>query len=151
MTDLTDLYQQVIIDHGRHPRQFGMMENPSCQQEGFNPLCGDRLTVYLRLEQDQIVDVRFRGVGCAISMASASLMSQSLLGKRKEEALLLFQAFHDVVTTGHSKQPIALGKLAVLSGVSAYPARVKCATLCWHTLLSALKGETNQVSTEEKP
>ena len=139
--DLTDLYQEIIIDHNRSPRNFHGMEDATVRAEGFNPLCGDRLTVYLKVEDGHITDASFEGSGCAISVASASLMTDMLKGRTPEEAEALFSAFHTLVTTdGEGSDTEALGKLAALAGVRAYPARVKCATLCWHTLHNALEG-----------
>lgn len=151
MFDLKDLYQEVIIDHNRHPRNFGKLENPTQMAEGYNPLCGDKLNLYLKTEDDVITDVSFDGSGCAISVASASLMTDSLKGKSIKEAEQLFQNFHDLIIVEENPdidQMQALGKLAALAGVKAYPARVKCATLCWHTLHSALLGEDAPATTE---
>jgi nitrogen fixation protein NifU and related proteins len=147
MSDLTELYQQMILDHGRHPRNFGKIEVPDCCQEGFNPLCGDRLKLYVSLSEGVIDAIKFEGEGCAISLASASLMSECLKGMCITDAEQLFDSFQDMVT-GNVKDEVDLGKLSVLSGVSAFPSRVKCATLCWHTLLSALQGNKKTVSTE---
>ncbi|PYT14245.1 MAG: SUF system NifU family Fe-S cluster assembly protein [Acidobacteria bacterium] len=150
MSDLDDLYQEIILDHSKRPRNFGPIEGPSSKAEGYNPLCGDRVTVQLRLENDVVKDVHFQGSGCAISMASASLMTESLKGKTKAEAEGLFQGFHELLTGEADAKP-ELGKLAVFSGVREYPIRVKCATLAWHTLRAALRdseGQTRQVSTE---
>ncbi len=144
---IDDLYQEVIIDHSKKPRNFGKMEHCSSKAEGFNPLCGDRLTLQLNLENDIVQDVRFVGNGCAISMASASLMTEALKGKTRQEAEALFQKFHLLLTTETGK-PEDLGKLAVFSGVREYPARVKCATLAWHTLHAALENSPEKVSTE---
>ena len=144
MFDLKDLYQEVIIDHNRSPRNFGKLENPTQVAEGYNPLCGDKLNLYLTTEDDLITDVSFDGSGCAISVASASLMTDSLKGKTTEEAEQLFQNFHDLIMDEENpeqEQIQSLGKLAALAGVKEYPARVKCATLCWHTLHSALQGD----------
>jgi nitrogen fixation NifU-like protein len=146
-SNLGDLYQEVILDHGRKPRNFGRVENPSATADGFNPLCGDRLTVQVTFDNDRVTDVHFVGAGCAISMASASLMTESLKGKTKEEAERIFQSFHDLLTTEKTNSP-DLGKLAVFSGVREYPARVKCATLAWHTVRAALKNTGEKVSTE---
>lgn len=143
---IDDLYQEVILDHGRKPRNFGRVENATATAEGFNPLCGDRLTVQVTYENDRVTDVHFVGAGCAISMASASLMTEVLKGKTKQEAEQLFQGFHDLLTT--DKPSTELGKLAVFSGVREYPSRVKCATLAWHTVRAALKESGEQVSTE---
>ena len=147
MSDLRDLYQEVVLDHSRSPRNFRVLDG-SRQAEGFNPLCGDRVTVYVELEGDTIRDVAFQGSGCAISKASASLMTTALKGRTREEAEKLFDEFHRLVTGGGSADPVALGKLAVFSGVSEFPVRVKCATLAWHTLHAALEGLAEPVSTE---
>ncbi len=144
---IDDLYQEVIIDHSKKPRNFGPMEHCSAKAEGFNPLCGDRLTLQLKLENDIVQDARFVGNGCAISMASASLMTESLKGKTRQEAEALFHKFHLLLTTDTGKTE-DLGKLAVFSGVREYPARVKCATLAWHTLHAALESSPEKVSTE---
>jgi len=141
MSDLRELYQAVILDHNRSPRNFGPLAGASHQAKGNNPLCGDQLTVYIELEGDLIKDVRFEGSGCAISKASASLMTQSLKGKTRQEADTLFHAFHDVVT-GAGDDQTTLGKLAVFAGVREFPMRVKCATLSWHTLRGALSTES---------
>lgn len=149
MSELRELYQQLIIDHGRHPRNFGSLDGANHTKEGYNPLCGDRLTIYL-LEEDGIVkDIKFDGEGCAISMASASLMSGAIKGKSVIEVATFFEEFHKLVT-GEGKPSLdsSLGKLAVLGGVAEYPSRVKCATLCWHTLLAALHDKDEKVSTE---
>jgi len=141
MSDLRELYQQVIIDHGRNPRNFGCLDQANHVKEGYNPLCGDRLTVYL-LEKDGFVqDSSFEGSGCAISIASASLMTEALKGKTIHEVKSLFDHFHHLVTSGDQTAEEKLGKLAVLGGVSVYPMRVKCATLCWHTTLAAINNK----------
>jgi nitrogen fixation NifU-like protein len=143
--DLRDLYQDIILDHGQHPRNFRVQERPSHMAQGHNPLCGDRVTVYVRLDGDRIVDVSFQGRGCAISQASASLMTEILKGKTLAEAATLFKSFHAKVTGGETPAaaPEALEedmeRLEPLSGVKAYPARVKCATLAWHAFEAALK------------
>lgn len=147
MTDLNDLYQQVIIDHGRKPRNFGKLSNANHVKEGYNPLCGDKLTIYLREEQHKIIEAQFEGEGCAISMASASLMTESLKNKSLDEAEVLFTAFHELLTNDGSEDE-RLGKLLVLAGVKEYPMRVKCATLCWHTARAAWNDENTAVSTE---
>jgi nitrogen fixation NifU-like protein len=136
--ELNDLYRDVILDHNRQPRNFGGLEPADASIEGFNPMCGDRLTVRLRLTDDKISDIRFEGQGCAISTASASLMTEAVKGKTRAEALRLFERVHDLLTDDAAPSD-ELGKLAALSGVRAYPARVKCASLCWHTLASALR------------
>lgn len=147
MSDLNDLYQQVIIDHGRKPRNFGKLANANHIKEGYNPLCGDKLTVYLREENNQIIEAQFEGEGCAISMASASLMTEALKNKTLAEAEILFGAFHELLTNDGDEDE-KLGKLLVLAGVKEYPMRVKCATLCWHTARAAWKNEDVTVSTE---
>jgi nitrogen fixation NifU-like protein len=147
MSDLRDLYQEVILDHHKKPRNFRKPEGDSRHVEGFNPLCGDKVTVYVKLEGDVVKDVSFQGSGCAISTASASMMTESLKGKTRAEAEKLFQAFHDLLT-GKSTDADRLGKLAVFSGVREFPVRVKCATLAWHTFRAALEGEEKTVSTE---
>lgn len=147
MAELRDLYQEVIFDHYRRPRNFHTLEAANRKGEGYNPLCGDRVTLYLRVENDRIVNASFVGAGCAISIASASLMTEHLKGKTVEQARALFQAFQDLVTR-EGGDPQELGKLAVLAGVREFPARVKCATLGWHTLNAALTGMSSEVSTE---
>ena len=140
--DLRDLYRDVIVDHNRSPRNFRALEPPRREADGHNPLCGDKLRVYLRLEGDTIRDIAFEGSGCAISVASASLMTEALMGKTEAEAIELFDRMHALLT-GDARDggdPITLGKLAALSGVREYPTRVKCASLCWHTIKSALTG-----------
>lgn len=149
MLDLKDLYQEVIVDHNRSPRNFRRIDDPTCKLEGFNPLCGDRLTLYLKLAGDRISDISFDGSGCAISVASASLMTEALKGKTIAEAEQLFASFHELLTSDAAAfDPARYGKLAVLAGVRDYPSRVKCATLCWHTLHAALDGSAAPVSTE---
>jgi len=149
MYDLKDLYQEVIVDHNRSPRNFGRLEDPDRTLEGFNPLCGDRLTLYMNLEEGRIKDILFDGAGCAISVASASLMTEAMKGKTAEEADEIFNDFRELVTSdGSGVDTEKLGKLAALAGVRDYPTRVKCATLCWHALHSALHGEQQAVSTE---
>lgn len=150
MPDLSELYQDVILEHSKGPRNFREIPNANHKAEGFNPLCGDHFTVFVQLEGDAIRDISFQGSGCAISKASASMMTQSLKGKSREEAEKLFERFHNLVT-GHATEngtQAELGKLAVFSGVSEYPVRVKCATLAWHTLKAALEGAQQPVSTE---
>ncbi|HET9645479.1 MAG TPA: SUF system NifU family Fe-S cluster assembly protein [Burkholderiaceae bacterium] len=149
MPDLRDLYQEVILDHNRKPRNFGRLAGANRSAKGFNPLCGDQLTLYLKLVDGVIVDVRFEGDGCAISTASASLMTEAMKGKTEQEAQALFDAVHALLTTGNGVDAAApLGKLEVLAGVHEFPVRVKCATLAWHTLLAALHGQTRPVTTE---
>lgn len=145
--ELRALYQEVIIDHGRHPRNFGVMPEATTILEGYNPLCGDKLTLFLKVHHNRIEKTMFEGSGCAISMASASLMSQHLQGKSLEEARKLFQWFHAMIVEKQSPDD-HLGKLAILEGVKEYPARVKCATLAWHTLLNAIEGKNNVAVTE---
>jgi len=149
MSELSDLYQEVILDHNRRPRNFRQIDEASRQQEGYNPLCGDRLTVYVKLDGDRIADVAFEGSGCAISKASASLMTEALKGRTVEEARELFDKFHDMVTSPPDVAAPDLGKLSVLSGVREYPTRVKCASLAWHTLKAAIVDDAKgPVSTE---
>lgn len=150
MTDLNELYQEVILDHNQRPRNFGKLEGANRKAEGYNPLCGDQLTVYLKLEEDRIQDIRFEGRGCAISKASASLMTSALKGKSREEAAVLFKEIHKMLTGSQDGEVDwkMVGKLKVLSSVSRFPVRVKCATLPWHTLNAALEGKEETVSTE---
>jgi nitrogen fixation NifU-like protein len=151
MDDLRDLYQSVILDHNKAPRNFGKLEAASLTADGYNPLCGDKLTVYLVLDdEDRVIDIRFDGMGCAISTASASLMTEFVKGKRKEEIKEVFESFHELVAGGSGDVEAGpeLGKLAVFGGVREYPARVKCATLSWHTLQAALHGGGESASTE---
>lgn len=150
MGELRDLYQEVILEHSKAPRNFKKLSNANHRAEGFNPLCGDRFTVYLDLDGDTVRDISFEGNGCAISKASASMMTQAVKGKTAAEAERLFNDFHKFVTTqGHSDSDSAeLGKLTVFSGVAEFPARVKCATLAWHTLQAALEDKQEPVSTE---
>jgi nitrogen fixation NifU-like protein len=145
--DLRDLYQEVILDHSKRPRNFHAMPGADRKAEGYNPLCGDRETVFLDLDGDVLKDVSFQGAGCAISTASASMMTESVKGKTRAEADALFARFHDLITGKGDASP-ELGKLAVFSGVREYPVRVKCATLPWHTLKAALEGDHAPVSTE---
>ena len=151
MSDLRELYQELIVDHSRNPRNFHKLENPSCAADGFNPLCGDKLKLFLKIEDGVIEDASFEGSGCAISTASASLMTEMLKGQKVESAKALFETFHYMLTGPKDPQhhaPQGLGKLAVFAGVSEFPARVKCATLAWHTLKNALDGHHEIVSTE---
>jgi nitrogen fixation NifU-like protein len=148
MNELRDLYQEVILDHNRRPRNFGPLPTANHRAEGYNPLCGDRVTVLLDLEDGRIRDVAFQGSGCAISTASASLMTEALKGRSVEEVQKIFHGFHDLVTTGAGEGSPELGKLAVFGGVREFPMRVKCATLAWHTLLAALDAKDEPVSTE---
>jgi nitrogen fixation NifU-like protein len=148
MSELTDLYQEVILDHGRKPRNFRAMPDATATAEGLNPLCGDHYHVFLRMDGDRIEDVSFQGNGCAISKASASLMSAALKGKSKADAEDLFQRFHKMVVEGDGSQADGLGKLAVLKGVAEFPTRVKCASLAWHAMHSALHGDPQPATTE---
>jgi nitrogen fixation NifU-like protein len=147
MSDLSELYQEVILDHNRRPRNFRAIEAPSHHAEGYNPLCGDRLNLYVQVEGDRIADVAFQGSGCAISKASASLMTDSVKGRTTEEARALFERFHRMVTTPPDQPVEDMGKLSVLAGVREFPVRVKCASLAWHTLKAALERE-EKTSTE---
>ena len=149
---LRELYQEVILDHSKKPRNFGPLPEATRQADGYNPLCGDRATVSVRLDGDVVADVKFQGAGCSISTASASMMTEAVKGKSRAEAEALFERFHDLVTqdssaAGQAPDP-ALGKLAVFSGVWEFPVRVKCASLPWHTLKAALDGDDRPVSTE---
>ena len=149
MSDLRELYQQVILDHNKNPRNYHEMPDATNRVDGYNPLCGDHYTVFLKTDGDTIREVSFTGSGCAISKASASVMSSTVKGKSKEEADRLFETFHRLVTGDQSGLSAAdLGRLAAFSGVSEFPARVKCATLAWHTLRSALEGNHEKVTTE---
>jgi len=148
MAELGDLYQDIILEHSKRPRNYRTLEAANRKAEGFNPLCGDHFTVYLEIGDGQIRDISFQGSGCAISKASASMMTQALKGKRTEEAEELFQKFHQVVTGKNGTESHDLGKLEAFAGVSEYPVRVKCATLAWHALRAALQGEQLAVSTE---
>ena len=145
--DLNDLYQQVILDHCKKPRNFHEMPAATCSAQGHNPLCGDQLKLYLAIEDDAIKDISFVGSGCCISKASASLLTEAVKGKTRGDVQKMFEQVHELVTTGQSKGD--LGKLAVFAGVHKFPARVKCAILAWHAVIAALKGEGSQpVSTE---
>lgn len=147
MSDLHDLYQETILDHSKRPRNTGALAQATHSAEGYNPLCGDRLSLQLKLENGHIMGIRFQGTGCAISTASASLMTEAIKGKTPEDAERAFQKFHSLLTEERQPAP-DLGKLVVFSGVREYPMRVKCATLAWHTLRAALRGEQQPVSTE---
>ncbi|MDF3834248.1 SUF system NifU family Fe-S cluster assembly protein [Cupriavidus basilensis] len=147
MSDLLDLYREVVVDHSRSPRNRGRLAGANRRAEGFNPLCGDRLTLYLKVSHGVIEDASFDGAGCAISTASASLMTEALKGKSEAQAQALFSSFHALVT-GSAPAGVPLGKLEVLGGVREFPARVKCATLAWHTMQAALHGSAEPVSTE---
>lgn len=147
--DLRDLYRDVIIDHNRKPRNFGRLDPADAMADGHNPLCGDRLTMHVRLAGDRLQDVSFEGSGCAISVASASLLTEAVKGRTRAEVDALFHDVHDMLTREDSTvDPATLGKLAALQGVRGFPARVKCATLCWHTLNAALQHSGATVTTE---
>ena len=146
--DVSNLYQDIILDHNRRPRNFGPLENADRSANGHNPLCGDQLKVWLRMDGESIADVSFTATGCAISRASASIMTTVVKGKSKDEAARLFDQFHKLVTGAPATDERALGSMAAFSGVSKFPARVKCASLSWHTLRSALDSEPSPVSTE---
>ena len=147
MSGLAELYQEVILDHNRRPRNFRPIAGATCQ-EGYNPLCGDRLKVYVTVADDRIADIAFEGSGCAISKASASLMTEALKGRTLDEARALFDTFQGMVTSPLGSELPAVGKLAALAGVREFPARVKCASLAWHTVRAALDGASGAVSTE---
>jgi len=150
-SELRELYQEVILDHTRNPRNKRSIEGADESAEGFNPLCGDRATIFVKLDGDRISDVSFEGRGCSISTASASMMTEALRGKTRAEAEAMFESFHELITRPpDSTSPVAesLGKLAVFAGVSEFPVRVKCASLAWYTLKSALEGKTEAVSSE---
>lgn len=147
MNDLRDLYQEVILEHNKHPRHYGKLEEANRAAKGHNPLCGDRFTVYLHMDDGVVKGIAFEGEGCAISKASASLMAEAVQGKTEEEVKKLFLAFHGLVAEEGEAEEQVLGKLAVFAGVRDYPSRVKCATLSWHTLEAALKGDA-KASTE---
>ena len=148
MSDLNDLYQEVILDHNKRPRNFRSIERASHHADGYNPLCGDKLSLTVQVDGDQIADVAFVGSGCAISKASASLMTDALKGKSVAEAKALFERFHRMVTTPPDQPVEDMGKLSVLAGVREFPVRVKCASLAWHTLKAALAGIPTPVKTE---
>ena len=150
MSDLQDLYQDIVIDHNSRPRNFRKLEEANRSLEGYNPLCGDRYTLYLKVDGDTISDIGFQGSGCAISKASVSMMTDAVKGKRTDEAEELFDAFHQMLTRapGADFDPDAVGDLEALSGVNEFPVRVKCAVLSWHTLRAALEGGEDAVSTE---
>ncbi len=149
MSELRELYQEVILDHGRRPRNFHLLEHATHRAQGFNPLCGDELELTLEVEGDTVKDAGFAGQGCAISTASASLMTGAVKGKSRDEVRALFERVHALLTAeGVEADPAALGKLAVFSGVREFPARVKCASLPWHTLQAALEGVGQPVTTE---
>ena len=150
MSDLDDLYQEVILDHNKSPRNFRLMADANRKAEGYNPLCGDHVTVFLRLQDGVIQDISFQGSGCAISKASASMMTAELKGKSEAAAHALFDKVHQMLTSETNGDAVSekVGKLAILSGVCKFPARVKCASLAWHTVKAALKGETRPATTE---
>ena len=139
--DLADLYRDVIVDHNRRPRNFGRLDSATRSAEGDNPLCGDKLHVFIDVQDDVIRDIRFEGTGCAISTASASLMTEAVKGRKRTEVAELFDSVHRMLTRHDATSHAGLGKLAALAGVREYPARVKCASLCWHTLNAALAGD----------
>lgn len=145
--ELNDLYRDVILDHNRNPRNFGPLEPADASAEGFNPMCGDRLTLRLNVADDTITEIRFEGQGCAISTASASLMTEAVKGRKREDALQLFNRVHHLLTDD-TAQSDELGKLAALSGVREFPSRVKCASLCWHTLANALRAAAGNAQTQ---
>jgi len=149
MSDLRDLYQDLILDHGKHPRNFRVPEPCNCHADGYNPLCGDKVSVYLNCETDRVVDVGIQGSGCAICMAAASTMTEVVKGKSKVEVQDLFAAFTDWVVRGKEAGGQLPSKLAVFAGVREFPMRVKCATLAWHTLKAALDGHDNATSERE--
>lgn len=147
--DLKDLYRDVIVDHNKHPRNFGRLDPADAHADGHNPLCGDQLTITVKLAGDKIDDVKFEGSGCAISVASASLMTEAVRGKSLADFESLHARVHELLTQHDSAiDPMSLGKLGALSGVREFPARVKCASLCWHTLQAALQHESQPISTE---
>jgi len=146
MSDLRDLYQEVILDHNRAPRNFGPLPSANRKAEGHNPLCGDRVSVFVQVENGRIADIAFQGAGCAISTASASLMTEALKGKSVAEARSLFHGFHDLLTANGDAD--GLGKLAVFAGVREYPIRIKCATLAWHAVQAALDQQDHPITTE---
>lgn len=148
MTELMELYQEVILDHTRRPRNFGSLENATHWAEGYNPLCGDRVAVALQLDGDVVRDIRFQGKGCAISTASASMMTELLKGRKAGLLHAAFRQFRDLVTGRAVEPPEDLGKLAAFAGVAAFPVRVKCATLAWHTVKAALENRQQPVTTE---
>ena len=148
MTGVGELYQEMILDHNRSPQNYGTLADPDRVSHGDNPLCGDRLAVYLKMDGEVIEEIRFKGIGCAISTASASLMTASVKGRTREEAGRTMQRFHSMVTEEGENDLEALGKLAAFEGVRDYPVRVKCATLAWHTLRAAMNGGGETVSTE---
>lgn len=149
MSDINELYQEMILEHNTKPRNFRVIPDASRKTEGYNPLCGDRITLFLKLEKDRVLDVSFQGSGCAISKASASMMTTVIKGKTKIEAERLVEAFRQMLSSGAQADPEKIGKLAVFAGVSEFPARVKCATLAWHTLLAGLEDKADHPVTTE--
>lgn len=147
MSDLRELYQELIIDHGHSPRNFGVLENANYSKEGYNPLCGDKLKLYMHIEEGRIQNVKFEGAGCAISTASASLMTEFLMGKNADDFAELFSDFHGLIM-GADVDAEKLGKLRVLGGVAQYPSRVKCASLAWHTAKACIEKSEEKVCTE---
>jgi len=151
MSDIRELYQEMILEHNKKPRNFQKLDKASRTAEGYNPLCGDRLTLYLKIENDVIKDIGFEGSGCAISKASASMMTVSVKGKTQAQTEALFEKFHQMLSGDQASVDLSeIGKLAVFSGVREYPARVKCATLAWHTLKAGLSGSSEMISTEKE-
>ena len=149
MSNLNELYQEILLEHNNKPRNFRKLEDANRQADGYNPLCGDRITLYLKVEEDVIIDVAFQGVGCAISRASASMLTQSVKGQTLDKAEEIFDGFHTMITEPEAEVDYdALGDLEMLSGVSAFPTRIKCAILAWHTLHAALAGQGDAVTTE---
>lgn len=146
--DLRNLYQELILDHSKHPRNFGEIEEATCHANGHNPLCGDKVKVYLTVEGNRITDISFSGAGCAISTASASLMGEAIKGRSLEEVESLKSSFLEMLTSNTESEPVDLGKLRVLEGVKEFPMRVKCATLAWHTLAAALTQRDGTVTSE---
>ncbi|MBN2330011.1 MAG: SUF system NifU family Fe-S cluster assembly protein [Candidatus Omnitrophica bacterium] len=151
MSELDELYQEIILDHNKNPRNFHKMEDANHMADGYNPLCGDKVTVYLHLDGDVVSDISFDGKGCAISTASASLMTETIKGKTLDEVKTMFESFHDLVTGRKDpmKCEVCVGKLKVLAGVRQFPMRVKCATLCWHTLKAAIESNEDEFVTTE--
>ncbi|MCM2268468.1 MAG: SUF system NifU family Fe-S cluster assembly protein [Thermoanaerobaculia bacterium] len=148
MNELQDLYQEILLDHYKRPRNFGPLAASDGDAEGHNPLCGDRVEVHVKLDGDRLTEVRFEGSGCAISTASASMMTEAVRGKSRQETAALYERFHELVTGAAPADDERLGELASLGGVREFPMRVKCATLAWHTLRAALEGGARSVSTE---
>jgi nitrogen fixation NifU-like protein len=151
MSAINELYQEMIIDHGRRPRNFATLENACAVVNGFNPLCGDKLTLYVNEKNNRVEEITFQGSGCAISMASASLMTEAVKGKSTQEATALFHTFHQVMRGEKNSNMVeTLGKLSVLAGVAEFPSRIKCATLAWHALMNAMNHIDQPVSTEDE-